>query len=87
MAKNLTEREQTNPQDIMTAPSTNLNTLVELDIGTIDKNNATQIDLFFKMTCFNIPTTIPRDAANSAFPLRLLIKTLPYGEACTRDWL
>ena len=48
MAKDLTVREQTNPRDIMTASATNLNSLVELDIGTIDKNNATQMDLFLK---------------------------------------
>ena len=39
------------------------------------------------MTCFSISSTIPQDAANSAFPLRLLNKTLPNGETCTRDWL
>ena len=74
MAEDLTLREQTNSRDIMTASETNLNSLVELDIGTID--NATQMGLFLKMTCFNIPSTIPLDAANSAFPLRLLTKTL-----------
>ena len=47
----------------MTASATNLNSLVELDFGTIDKKNATQTDLFLKMTCFNIPSTIARDAA------------------------
>ena len=63
----------------MTAPATNLNTCY--------KNNAAQMDLFLKMIRFNIPTTIPRDAANSPFPLCLLTKTLPNGEACARDWL
>ena len=48
MAEDLTVREQTNPRDIMTPSATNLNSLVELDIGTIDKNNATQMDLFLK---------------------------------------
>ena len=38
------------------------------------------MDQSLKMTCFNIPRTIPRDAANSAFPLRLLTNTLPNGE-------
>ena len=56
-------REQTNLKDIKTSSATNLNSLVEQDIGAIDKNNST------KMTCFNIPSTIPRDAANSAIPL------------------
>ena len=83
MAEDLTLREQTNLRDIMTASTTNLNSLVE--IGTIDKYNATQMDLFLKMTCFNISSTIPRDAANSALALRLLIKTLLNGYTCTRD--
>ena len=87
MAEDLTLRELTNPRDVMTTSATNLNYLVELDIGTIDKNNATQMNLFLKMTCFDIPNTIPQDAANSAFLLRLLAKTLPNGETCTRDWL
>ena len=87
MAEDLTLREQANPRDITTASATNLNSLVELDIGTLDKNNATQMDLVLKMTCFNIPSTIPRDAANSAFPLPLLTKTLPNGETCIRGWL
>ena len=85
--EDLTLREQTNSRDIKTASSTNLNSLVELDIGTIEKKNLTQMDLFLKMTCFNIPSTIPRDAVNSAFPLRLLTKTLPNGKTSTRDWL
>ena len=59
MAEDLTLRELTNPRDVMTTSATNLNYLVELDIGTIDKNNATQMNLFLKMTCFDIPNTIP----------------------------
>ena len=59
MAEDLTLREQTNPRDIMTATVTNLNSLVEIDIGTIDKKNATQMDLFLKMTCLNIHSNIP----------------------------
>ena len=42
----LTLREQTNPRDIMTGSATNLNSLVELDIRTIDMSNATLMDLF-----------------------------------------
>ena len=87
MAEDLTLREQTNSRDIMTAFATNLNSLVKLDIGTFDKNNATQMDLILKITCFNITSTIPLGATNSAFPLRLLTKTLPNGETCSRDWL
>ena len=88
MAEDLTLREQTNPRAIMTASATNLIELFgRTRHGTINKNNGTQMDLFLKMTCFNIPSTIPRDAANSAFPLSLLTKTLPNGETCTRDWL
>ena len=81
MGEDLTLIEQTNPRDIMTASATNLNSLVELGVENIDKNNATQINLFLKITCFNIPSTI------SAFHLRLLTKTLPNGETCTRDCL
>ena len=55
MPEDLTLRDQRNPRDIMTASATNLNSLVELDIGTIDKNNATQMDLFLKITCFIFP--------------------------------
>ena len=87
MAEDLTLREQTNPRDIMTASATNFNSLVELNFRTIEKNNATQKYLLSKMTCFNIPNTIPRDAANSASPLRLLTKTLSNGASCPRDWL
>ena len=68
MAEDLTLREKTNPRDMMTASATNFTSLVELDIGSIEKKNAIQMDLFLKMTCFNIPSTIPRDAANSTFP-------------------
>ena len=84
--ENLTLREQTNPRDIMTGSTTNLNSLVELDIGAIDTNNANQIELFLKMTLFNISSSIPRDIANSAFPLHLLTKILPNAETYTRDW-
>ena len=87
IAEDLILRQQTNLRDITTASATNLNSFVELDIRTIDKNNATQMDLFFKITCFNYPSTIPRDAANIAFPLRLLTKTLSNSVTCTRDCL
>ena len=56
--EDLTLREQINPRDIMVESATNLNSLVELDIGTNGKNSANQVDLFLKMTCFNIPRTI-----------------------------
>ena len=87
MTEDLTLSEQRNPTDVMTASTTNLNSFVEQNIGTIDKKNAAQMDLFLKIACFNIPSTIPRVAPNSTFPLRLLTKTLPNGETCTSDWL
>lgn len=76
-------------QDLMptTASTTAITNLTSTDIGMIDKRNTAQIQSFLKIKCFEIPSNIPRDAANHAFPSRLLSKTLPNGEVCKRDWL
>ncbi|XP_065642524.1 zinc finger MYM-type protein 5-like [Hydra vulgaris] len=64
----------------------NISKLIVSDIGTVDKQNITQMQESFQ-TNFLIPNSIPRDSYNHAFPTRLRSKILPNGEICTRDWL
>jgi hypothetical protein len=56
-------------------------------IGILDRNNATQMHLFLKMTYFVIPNSIPQDANNHAFSTQLLTKIPPNGENCKRNCL
>lgn len=42
---------------------------------------------FLKISEFDIPKNISRDAGNHGFPYRLLSKNLHNGESCKRDWL
>ena len=92
--KSISEREYS--QDNVTATNTvtknqTSSSVIEVldlnDIGTIDKKNVAHMESFLKITAFEFPSTIPRDAENHAFPVGLLQKILPNGEACTRDWL
>lgn len=65
----------------------NTATLVCSDIGMLDKNNQAQVKLFMKITRFEIPKNISKDAANHVFPYRILSKNLANGESCDRDWI
>ena len=61
--------------------------LIVSDIGIIDRNNSAQMHSFLKIAVFEIPSNIPKDANNHAFPYRLINKILSNGEMCKRDWM
>ena len=65
----------------------NIENLIVLDIGILDKNNPTQIKSFLKIKQFEFPQNIKKDAKNRSFPYSLLSKKLPNGEICKRGWL
>jgi len=65
----------------------NTETIMCSDIGMLDKNNQAQMQSFLKITRFEIPKNISKDAANRGFPYRLLSKNLANGEKCDRDWI
>ncbi|XP_050807579.1 uncharacterized protein LOC127050088 [Gopherus flavomarginatus] len=61
--------------------------LTVTDTGIVEKSNAAQMQSFLQISCFEIPSNIPRYADNHTFPTSLLTKSLPNSETCTRDWL
>jgi len=65
----------------------NTDTLLLSDIGMLDKNNHAQIKSFLKITRFEIPKNISKDATNRRSPYRLLYRKLTNSESCDRDWI